>query len=196
MNGEEQKERKKKMRRHILAQRAAMSNEERVHRSERAVERLLTLPAIRNARRLFSFLSFGDELELDGFMDWCMAEGKEVYLPKTYGKEKRMVPYRFEGWDKLVHGVYGIREPDERACVPWDGEGLDVIIVPGVAFTERGERLGYGGGFYDRFFAKHTLLPPLIAVCYDMQIVSSLPVEEHDRRVDQIVTEQRLIVCS
>ncbi|MFT9848885.1 5-formyltetrahydrofolate cyclo-ligase [Aneurinibacillus sp. REN35] len=196
MNGEEQKEKKRKLRRHILAQRAYIAEEERRECSKEATMRLLTIPAIQNAERIFSFLSFGDEIELDGFIDWCIAEGKEVYVPKTYGKEKRMVPYRFKGWDVLIKGVYGIREPNENECMPWNGKSFDAIIVPGVGFTERGERLGYGGGFYDRFFAGFSILPPLVAVCYEMQIVSSLPTEEHDRRVDRIVTEQRIIVCS
>ncbi|WP_286884120.1 5-formyltetrahydrofolate cyclo-ligase [Aneurinibacillus sp. UBA3580] len=196
MDIKDRKEDKRQLRRQILRQRAEMSEQERMWRSRKIVERLLAVPEVWNAQRLFTFLSFGDEVCLDTFVNACCKASKDVYVPKTYPEEKRMVPYRFSGWNTLTRGVYGIREPDEAECEPWLGEPFDVIIVPGVAFTKRGERLGYGGGFYDRFFTDLGSLPPLFAVCYEMQMVPSLPVEEHDHRIDRIITECRSIVCS
>jgi 5-formyltetrahydrofolate cyclo-ligase len=190
------KEAKRQLRKRMLDKRAQITEEEQERCSLAIVERLLELPDIRTARRIFTFLSFGHEVNLDAFITSCMNERKEVYVPKTYIKEKKMIPYRFSGWDALHIGGYGIREPDEQKCEVWQGETFDVVIVPGVAFTSQGERLGYGGGFYDRFFSQFSQLPALIAVCYDMQFVPSLPTEAHDYRMDKIVTEKEVIVCS
>ncbi|CEH28152.1 hypothetical protein AM501_23705 [Aneurinibacillus migulanus] len=196
MNVEERKESKRLLRRQILKQRADIALYERDRRSEEVIRRLLAVPEVEAAQRLFTFLSFGEEVCLDRFIAECDKLGKSVYVPKTYMKEKKMLPYRFTGWDALIEGAYGIREPDETKGDPWHGDPFDVILVPGVAFTEQGERLGYGGGFYDRFFAGLSHVPPLVAVCYEMQVVPFLSIEAHDQKVDKIVTESRVITCS
>ncbi|MCI1694068.1 5-formyltetrahydrofolate cyclo-ligase [Aneurinibacillus aneurinilyticus] len=196
MNVEERKESKRLLRRQIIKQRADIVSHERDIRSEEATRRLLAVPEVEAAQRLFVFLSFGEEVCLDRFIAECDRLGKSVYVPKTYVKDRQMIPYRFTGWNTFIEGAYGIREPDEAKSEPWHGEPFDVILVPGVAFTEQGERLGYGGGFYDRFFAGLPNVPPLVAVCYEMQVVPFLSVEEHDRKMDKIVTESRVITCS
>jgi 5-formyltetrahydrofolate cyclo-ligase len=196
MGMEEQKEDKQQLRKRMLDKRAQITEEEQERRSLAIVERLLELPDIQTASRIFTFLSFGHEVNLDAFVTACMNGRKEVYVPKTYIKEKKMIPYRLSGLRDLHVGGYGIREPDEQKCEVWQGEPFDVVIVPGVAFTSQGERLGYGGGFYDRFFSQFTQLPTLIAACYDMQFVPSIPTEAHDYRMDKIVTEKEVIVCS
>ncbi|WP_047152423.1 5-formyltetrahydrofolate cyclo-ligase [Aneurinibacillus tyrosinisolvens] len=189
-------EQKKQIRKQILAMRGAAELEERAKWSRTVAEKLLSLPEIQEARLLFSFLSFGDEVNLDVFINACYQEGKKIYVPKTDVAQKVMTPYRFEGWDSLKKGVYGIREPLAGQAEQWNGEKFDVILVPGVAFTPVGERLGYGGGFYDRFLGGIEQLPPLFAPCFDMQVVSSLPVEKHDQKVNRIITEKEVYICS
>jgi 5-formyltetrahydrofolate cyclo-ligase len=196
MNGRISKEEKEIVRRYMLKQRNKIAVDERAYLSEKAVENLLSMLEVKTAQRLFTFLSFGSEICLDSFITSCWETGKEIYVPKTYQTEKRMIPYRFTGWDSLVEGMYGIREPHEEKSEPWNGDSFDIILVPGVAFTERGARLGYGGGFYDRFFAGLTNMPTLIAVCFEQQVIPFLPVEKHDYRVDKIITESRSIICS
>ncbi len=93
--------------------------------------------------------------------------------------------------DDLVPGYRGIREPVRR--VP--GPVIDLAFVPGVAFDARGRRLGYGGGFYDRFLAAIAPGAPAVGYCFDAQVVEEVPAEAHDRRVEAIVTEQRVIRC-
>ncbi|MED0738612.1 5-formyltetrahydrofolate cyclo-ligase [Aneurinibacillus thermoaerophilus] len=197
MNKEEKKDIKRLVRREMLKRRAALSAEEHICKSEAVVKRLFAVPEVRAAQRLFTFLPFRDEVRIDAFLEACRDEAKNIYIPKTIVADKQMLPYLFVGWDSLVEGPYGIREPDTDRSELWSGEAFDIIIVPGVAFTERGERLGYGGGFYDRFFAQLKGPPPLlIAPCFEVQITTFLPVESHDKKVDIIVTECRTIVCS
>lgn len=95
---------------------------------------------------------------------------------------------------ELLEGKFGIPEPDETLAQP-DLTDKTVCIVPGLAFTESGQRLGYGGGFYDRFI---TAFPQVccIGLCFEEQIADRLPSEEHDALADQIITEKRKVFCS
>ena len=95
---------------------------------------------------------------------------------------------------QLTAGKYGIMEPDESLPEPVCTDKT-VCIVPGLAFTMTGSRLGYGGGFYDRFLEKHQELHT-IALSYEALITSELPVQEHDLCVDSIITEERMIICN
>ena len=194
----DKKQEKKELRKRMLEKRAALGEEERRVWSESIVRHLLAMPDIQKAERIFSFLSFGEEVNMDGFLDACMRAGKHVYVPKTDVENRRMIPYRFRDYSSLVSGPYGIREPDVTRLEAWhwQGEEFHAIIVPGVAFTRSGLRMGYGGGYYDRFLAALPYNPLLIAVCFEEQLVDSLPVELHDRRVDRIVTEYGVTICS
>lgn len=194
----DKKQEKQLLRRDRLARRAAIGSEERRVKSDAIVRYLLAMPEIQAAERIFTFLSFGDEVNLDTFVDECVEAGKQIYIPKTDPISKQMTLYRFQSWGSLVHGPYGIREPDathsEAWC--WQRAELHAIIVPGVAFTRNGLRMGYGGGYYDRFLAMLPYKPLLTAVCFEEQMVDSLPFEPHDSRVDRIITEQGITICS
>ena len=92
--------------------------------------------------------------------------------------------------EDTLSGVWGIPEPDPGRCAPADIDAIDVIIVPGVAFTQAGDRLGYGGGYYDELLARWQRPPPRIAAAFDLQIVSELPTSALDQPVDVIVTQR------
>ncbi|BAU29884.1 5-formyltetrahydrofolate cyclo-ligase [Aneurinibacillus soli] len=194
----DKKQEKKRLRHDMLAKRATMEAEERQMKSDAVVRHLLAMPEIQEAERIFTFLSFGDEVNLDTFVDACVESGKQIYIPKTDPTSKQMTLYRFKDWGDLVSGPYGIREPGvtRAGAWCWQGEEFHAIIVPGVAFTPSGLRMGYGGGYYDRFLAALSKKPLLAAVCFDVQMVDSLPFEPHDSRVDRIITEQGVTICS
>lgn len=196
--GTDKKQAKKQLRQRMLAKRAELGVEERQGRSEMIVRHLLAMPEVQKAERIFSFLSFGEEVNMDEFLDACVREGKHIYVPKTDRASRCMIPYRFQDYNSLVSGPYGIREPDvtRSEAWRWHGEEFHVIIVPGIAFTRSGFRMGYGGGYYDRFFAALSDQPLLVAVCFEEQIVDSLPIEPHDIRVERIVTEHGVTICS
>lgn len=186
---------KRELRRRILAERALLDENLRGRYSDRIEKNLLNLPQVQEAETIFSFLSFRDEANVDGFIQNSVDQGKQVYIPRTFLQERRMVPYLFMGWDSLTIGSYGIREPGSMCRFSGESVHFDVIIVPGVAFTRGGQRLGYGGGFYDRFFSTLKNRPLLVGVCFEMQIVSGIPIEPHDVQVDYLVTESGAFPC-
>lgn len=114
------------------------------------------------------------------------AEGKQIYLPVVCGKN--MIFKRFEGFDKLYAGKYGIYEPagKELNILP------DIMCIPGVAFDENCNRIGYGGGYYDRYLAvENTIIKSAFA--YEFQIIDKIATENFDKPVDEIFTENRII---
>lgn len=186
---------KRELRRRILAKRALLDQNTHDDYSEKISNYLVTFPEIQQANTIFSFLSFRDEVNIDDFIERVVRDGKQVYVPRTLMQEKKMVPYLFMGWESLVIGSYGIREPGHMCRFSGENVPFDVIVVPGVAFTLDGHRLGYGGGYYDRFLSQLTNRPLLVGVCFNKQIVSSIPVESHDCQVDYLVTEVGVSSC-
>ena len=186
---------KRELRRRILAKRGLLDQNIHDDYSEKISNYLVTLPEMKEATTIFSFLSFRDEVNIDEFIDKAVNDGKQVYVPRTLLQEKKMVPYLFMGWDSLVIGSYGIREPGHLCRFSGENVPFDVIVVPGVAFTTDGHRLGYGGGYYDRFFSRLENRPLLVGVCFNKQVVSTIPVESHDYRVDYIITEEGVSSC-
>ncbi|MFD2114832.1 5-formyltetrahydrofolate cyclo-ligase [Paenibacillus yanchengensis] len=133
------------------------------------------------------------ELNLTGTITWCWRNAINVYMPKTNPSEHTFTIYEVGSLDELQSGAMGIQEPylQQRLAnnvIP------DVIIVPGVAFDRQGGRLGYGAGYYDRWIAangqKHK--PVIIGAAFEQQLVSHIPMEEHDFPMDMLVTEYKL----
>jgi len=125
-----------------------------------------------------------------------LAHGKRVVAPKTVHRERRMIISEvFDVENDLAPGLWNIPEPRPECLRPVDVSEIDLVIVPGVAFDERGNRLGYGGGYYDRFFTELRDGVPLVAVAFEVQVLPEVPVAPWDRRVDLIITESRIIDC-
>lgn len=178
------------LRAQVLAQRDQLPEESRTALSARVTERLLALPAIARARCVLAYLSFGSEFESDALIDALCARGVRIVLPKVDRKARRLRLFHVRDIaDDTAAGIWGIREPREDRCEEARLEDIDAVVVPGVAFTERGERLGYGGGFYDRLLAGWANRPPCIAPAFSMQVLCALPVDDHDIPIDVVVTE-------
>lgn len=178
------------LRNRILAQRDALSDESRAAMSVRIAERMIAVPAIAAARCVLAYLSFGSEFQSDALLAALNARGTRIVLPKVERKARRLRLFHVHDIAaETAAGIWGIREPREDRCLEARLEDIDVVVVPGVAFTRRGERLGYGGGFYDRLLGNWTPRPPCIAPAFAMQVVDTLPVDAHDIPVDLVVTE-------
>ena len=149
------------------------------------------LPEIERARVVLAFASFGREIPTDPLLERLLSAGKSVVLPYVDAADGAMRAAAIRSLDDLVPGYRGIREPSERL----PAAAVEAAVVPGVAFDARGGRLGYGGGFYDRYLEDIAGGVPIIGVCFDVQVVDEVPVEAHDRRVDIVATERRVIRC-
>ncbi len=134
------------------------------------------------------FASFRSEVETAPMIRRALAAGKRVVLPKVKGKELELFEIKIFDSD-VSPGAWGIPEPRGSALVKLDE--LDVIIVPGVAFDERGNRLGYGAGFYDKLLSEFK--KPTVAIAFEQQIVPMILADPHDVPVKKIVTENRII---
>lgn len=187
---------KKTLRREIMAARDEIAEDERAAGSLAIARRLYSLTHFSRAATLMIFVPFGSEVDTAPVFNEALARGMRVLVPRTIPAERKMVPSRVLDWEEdLRPGAYGIREPVQEALRPVSPLEIDLLLVPGVAFDSSGNRLGYGGGYYDRFFARLRPETPLVAPVFDLQVLPSVPVDPWDRPVDMIITEQRLIRC-
>jgi 5-formyltetrahydrofolate cyclo-ligase len=182
-------ERKRDIRRSVLDERDALLEEDRRARSAAITERIMALPEIGSARTVMAFWSFGSEVDTSGLIEALHAAGKRIVLPRVDGREVAAVLY--VPGDPTVAASFGAMEPTSPEIVrPAE---IDVVIAPGVAFDRTGGRVGYGGGFYDRFLRTVRAGTPVVGVAFAVQMVDEVPRGEHDRLVDMVVTEAELI---
>lgn len=190
------------LRRTILERRGQLDEADRRCRSEAVAARILQVleshPGLqRDGGSLFTFMPFGHEPDIFPVAQWCWKQGIPVLVPKTIREPRKLRLHRIDAPDLLVPGTWGIREPVESAPMA-DGLDVVVVLVPGVAFDPQGGRLGYGGGYYDRFFAELRGAgnnPLKLAPAFDLQLVDRVPMEAHDERMDRVITESREYRC-
>ncbi len=179
---------KKSLRQQILDARFRLSPEERKAKSREIEKKLFSLPEFSAATAVMFYASFRSEVETHGMIRRALTEGKRIILPKVKGKE--LVLFEIRDFDQeAAPGAWGIPEPYYGN--PVSLEGVELIIVPGAVFDERGNRLGYGAGFYDRLLASSKGMTAALA--FELQIVPQVPVGPHDVPVKKIVTEKRII---
>lgn len=173
---------KKALRRAIREKKRAMTEEEIVSRSEKLRELFVRSEAYRAAKTLYGYLPYNQEVRTVPILEQALRDGKKVAVPKIYGDTMKFL--YLDDLSKVEKNSMGIPEPIADESVAEDKTAL--VLMPGVAFTREGDRIGYGGGFYDRFLAEEPDHPTL-ALCYEFQIVESLPTEEFDIPVDTVL---------
>jgi 5-formyltetrahydrofolate cyclo-ligase len=164
---------------------------DREERSRRIAERLWGLEAFWRAKRVLFYASAGGEVETLPLLERWIEGGRKVVLPRVEGKA--MILVEVDGLEDLAPGYRGLLEPrsDRGRVVPWGA--VEVVLVPGLAFDLEGNRLGRGGGHYDRTLACIGPKTLKIGLAFDFQVVDRLPVEARDVPVDLVVTESRTI---
>ena len=174
----------------MLAARDAVDPVQRATANNTILDRVSALPAFVSARTVMAYAGFGSELDTAPLLAATLATGKTLILPRVDRAKRalRLFVVRDLVAD-LVAGVWGIREPTPARCAPADPDAVDFVLVPGVAFTPAGDRLGYGGGYYDGWIAALRRRPALIAAGYAMQVLPALPTDASDQRVDGVLTE-------
>ena len=184
------KQAKAALRQTILARRDAANVASRNSNSQTITQKLRALPAYRTANVVAAYASFGSEIDTSEFLAGILTEGKQLLLPRI-NHAQRILELRHVTDPRmdLVAGVWGIREPAKH-CPMVSVTRVEFMLVPGVAFTPSGARLGYGGGFYDRLLASLDRRVVRIAAAFELQMVDQLPEGPHDERVDKVVTEK------
>ncbi|WP_394527263.1 5-formyltetrahydrofolate cyclo-ligase [Lacrimispora sp. JR3] len=178
---------KSKIRKYIKEQRQTLDSATEHQWDESICRELLDLLEIRQAFCVYCYASFRGEAGTWKFMETLLRQGKYIAVPKVKGKELEF--YAISGKKDLEEGVMGIMEPKSTCLKICDPDAP--VIVPGVAFDKEGNRLGYGGGYYDRFFEREPSHFRL-AIAYNFQLFDRIPAEPHDKKVDRIITPKGL----
>ncbi|MBU1426326.1 MAG: 5-formyltetrahydrofolate cyclo-ligase [Gammaproteobacteria bacterium] len=189
---------KQSLRQRIIAAREKLPAPERLRLSRAVVESVCNLTPYRQAHTVLGYLNFGSELASELWVQRAFADGKKVLLPRVNRASKHLDLYRVRDLHRdVAPGLWGIREPIEARCVKEEALGtVDFILLPGVAFTREGARLGYGGGYYDKLLAHIPHRPALVAGAFALQVVQEIPQEKTDRKVGWLVTEDGTIRCN
>jgi len=179
---------KSELRQAMTAVRTGMSPLEVEICSQKIQRALLALPEVEAARSFFVYVSCRAEPRTRELIEHWWSQGKIVAVPKVLSSTL-MEPRVLTDWTQLQPGPLGILAPTDSTAL---AEELEVCITPGLAFTTHGDRLGRGRGHYDRFLEHHPSML-VIGLAFENQIVPSIPTEAHDRPMDMIVTESRVI---
>jgi 5-formyltetrahydrofolate cyclo-ligase len=191
VNSGELKRAKRAVRARVLTRRDELDPAERALRGELVVARFLSLPEVAAARTVMVFWSFGSEVPMDPLIGRLVDSGVTVALPKIAGGQ--LEPRTWRPGEPVTDTHFGAREPAAGALV--DPAAIDVVAVPGVAFDREGGRVGYGGGYYDRFLPSTPALR--VAVAFAVQLEAErLPLASFDLGVDVVVTESETIRCA
>ena len=173
---------KKELRRSIRERKRAMTEEEITARSEKLGELFTASEAYRSAKTIYGYLPYNQEVRTVPMLEQALKDGKRVAVPKVYGDEMKFL--YLEDLSAVAKGYAGIPEPIADEPVADDETAL--VLMPGLAFDPQGHRIGYGGGFYDKFLAAEPSHPTL-ALCYEFQMLPSLETEAHDIPGDYVL---------
>jgi 5-formyltetrahydrofolate cyclo-ligase len=190
MNASELKRAKREIRRSVLAARQALGEADRLARTRAIHDRFLALPEVEHARTVMLFWSFGSEIATQPLIDRLHHGGVVTALPRVTGPQE-LEAVAYAPGDPTRETSFGASEPAGGTVV--DPGAIDVVVTPGVAFDASGRRVGYGGGFYDRFLLLAEAAPR-VALAFDLQLLDrDLPAGAFDLPVDVVVTESRTI---
>ncbi len=183
---------KKELRKNICEMRDSLAPADIREKSALIQAFLFDLSEFRRAQVIMFYVSFGSEVRTHEMIETALRHGKEVAVPAVSADRRALEPFFIESLDQLAPGAYGIPEPVSGARKV-ESEGINLIVAPGCAFDLDGYRLGYGGGYYDRFLRTNRHATA-VGLAFELQTVSAIPgLRSHDIAVDVLVTEKRAI---
>lgn len=175
------------LRKELLSKRKGLPRESVLARSAAVKESLFSFRPFAEASSVMFYVSFGKEVFTHRMIEESFPK-KAVVVPKTFGEN--IMPCKICSLSELSRSYFNVLEPIKEN--PFPPSRLDVIIVPGLGFTAKGDRIGYGKGFFDRFLEKTNAFK--IGLCFDEFLLEKIPVEAGDRKVDAVITDKRVIV--
>ena len=186
---------KKKVREEIIKKRNKFSLEIKKEYDELIFKQLINSDIYNKSKKIFTYVSFGSEVDTKGFIEYALSDNKEIYVPKSDKVNKEMIAIKINSLSNMNVDNWGILEPkdvDKNKI----GKEFDLIIMPGVAFDRYGNRIGYGGGYYDKYISQIEDLSNRISLAYDFQVVKSIESETHDIKVNGIITNNEFIIIN
>lgn len=179
---------KKSLRQEILKQRRVLDAEACRTRSRAVTQRLLDNGFFERVGSVHVYYSINNEVSTLELIEALWRRGIRVVMPRTDMKNRKLDNYSISSFDQLEPTTFNLLEP--KQSLPRHQEDCDLILVPGLVFDRNLNRIGYGGGFYDRFLSRSS--GRKVGIAYDFQVRESIPSEAHDIKMDQIVTDARI----
>lgn len=179
---------KRAARQHFLRLRSKLPPAGVSRKSRIIAKKVLELDEVKRARKIASYIAINNEVDTRSIIDKLIQGGSVIYCPTYFESRKNYFFTQFSNWDEMIGGPYGILQPKDN--LPIDPATVAVAILPGVAFSHQGLRLGYGKGVFDRLLAKSAAFK--IGLAYDFQVVEDLSKDEHDMVVDLVVTGKKV----
>lgn len=190
---EDIKEKKAVIRNGMISAVAAFDTKKQAKKSEKIQERLFNFANFKEANIVLLFVDRDIKLAYKTIVEHCLSKSKIVVLPAFDQKNFRMTLLKVDDYGDLTGGPRGILEPNASRCKKVPIDRVDIALIPGLAFDEKGGRIGSGDGFYDRLIPKLPITTRKVALACEEQIVQQVPMESHDKYVDIIVTDKRVI---
>ncbi len=190
---------KNEIRKEILNIRNNLSSELAEQKSRIIIDKIKDTEEYKNSKSIMVYMDFKNEVNTKAFINEALSEGKKIIIPYTDVEKVLIIPVEINSLDDLVLCKFGYLEPKKEALNnPYDIEKIELIIVPGVAFDKRKNRIGFGKGYYDKFLrnrnalTKEITLAKAFALAYEFQVFEEIPAEEHDIKMDKIFTEENV----
>lgn len=178
---------KKTIRAEIIKRIKEIGIKERETKSQQIIENLINCILWKKAEIIATTMPMSHEINTTYLIDACWESQKTVVVPKCNHDTREMQFYKITSYSDLQKGYFGIMEPIEDRCEKISKDLIELIVVPGVAFTKEGHRLGYGGGYYDRYLENYKY--DFLALAFDAQMIDYIPTEKHDLPMPLIITE-------
>lgn len=186
------KPQKLQLRNELKARLVAMSEEARGEKSKAACRNLIETPQFQRSAVVMVYLSLPHEVDTAAIILAAWQQGKTVAVPKVSWQQRHMIPVIITSLDTgFSTEVGGLRNPITGAPMPI--EEIDLVVAPGLGFDRKGNRIGRGGSYYDRFFANKGLHAAKCGFAFEEQVVDTVPTDEHDVRMDMLVTDDEVL---
>ena len=183
---------KKSLRKIIINRRDTMKKEIRREKEIVIKEELRNTLLYKKSKNIFIYIGYGSEINTSLIIEDMLDDNKCVLVPRIDSINREMQAIQINSLEGLELNRYGILEPSHSKKA-FNRNEIDLIILPGVAFDDKGGRLGYGGGYYDKYLTNLNTFIPKVVLAYDFQILENIPLEEHDIKYDYLITEKRSI---
>lgn len=180
------------IRKEILRLRNNLKSEEKNSLDKKIFNSLIESNIYKESKKIFIYVSYNNEVDTKEIIKHSFENNKIIYVPKINIEDKTMNAVKIHSLNELYVNKYGILEPN---IVDKNDVGLefDFIIMPGMVFDKAGNRIGYGGGYYDKYLSSLSYKVDKVALAYNFQIVDNIKTEEHDIKVDYIITDNEIM---
>ncbi|PJI10295.1 5-formyltetrahydrofolate cyclo-ligase [Clostridium sp. CT7] len=178
---------KRELRQRMLDMRDSLDSSIKSIKDNRIYNKVINSIEYKDATNIFVYVSYQSEVDTHKIINKAIIDGKKVFVPKVISKEKGMEALEIKGLHDLTEGNYGILEPTGLDYIK--PQTIDMVLAPGLAFDKKGGRIGYGGGFYDRYMKLISKSTVKIGICYDFQVVEEVIMDSNDVLVDKIITD-------